>query len=195
MISVDRIGAQWHVLVRSKHGDGQSSVLRCDKLITATGMNSKPRIPDLKLDDFDGFSFHSLELGKQHERLTSPGKNNHVTIVGGHKTALEAVGIATRAGKKVEWLMRKNGGGPTWMMKARTSKGSSTAKAILIKCLKVFNTSVYQSDNFMDRFLHSGKYAIGTWLCNKFWNLVTDKARSSIPQTNLGSKLVTSSPR
>jgi hypothetical protein len=136
-----------------------------------------------------------LELGRQHEKLTSPGKNNHVTIVGGHKTALEAVGIATRAGKKVEWLIRKDGGGPNWMMRARTPEGSSAAKFLLLKCIKVFNTSVYQSGNLFDRFFHSGKFAIGTWLCNKFWNFATNKARTSIPQTDLGSKLLPNSPR
>jgi dimethylaniline monooxygenase (N-oxide forming) len=140
----------------------------------AAGLNSKPKLPEYDMSKFDGFSFHALEMAKRYRELTADGVN-HVTIIGGHKSALEAVGTAAQAGKNVEWLLREEGGGPTWMMAARTADGSSTVKMGLRRFMKLFSTSVYHSDRWIDRFFHGGRWRLGTWFISWFWNFITSQ--------------------
>ena len=125
---VERNGPGWKVITR-RAGSSTSAIeeITCTKLIVATGITSKPKPVPWDLSRFEGTSFHAIEVGqRQHELLND--KVQHVTVVGGHKSALEAVGACAQAGKKVEWLIRQEGGGPTWMMPARNPDGSSLAK-------------------------------------------------------------------
>ncbi len=127
VVTIEKDDKRWAVTVRQTGStQGETSILTCDKLILATGLNSKPHMPDLDMSKFDGPSFHALEMAHRHKELVADGVN-HVTIIGGHKSALEAVGTAAQAGKKVEWLIRE-GGGPTWMLAARRPDGSSNVK-------------------------------------------------------------------
>lgn len=97
----------------------------------------------------------------------------HVTVVGGHKSALEVVGTCAQSGKRVEWLMRAAGGGPTWLLPAKNPDGSSLAKMIGKRFMGFLSTSVYRSDRWIDRFLHSGRWFLGAWLITWFWGKLT----------------------
>jgi hypothetical protein len=175
---IERNGAGWKVFVRptinswtaDKHAPVQE--LTCDKLVLATGITSVPSMPKFDLSSFDGFSFHSVEMGRRYAELTADSVN-HVTIVGGHKSALEAVGTCAQAGKKVEWLMRADGGGPTWLMPAKNPDGSAFAKFSTIRVMSFLSSSVYASHLWINRFLHSGRWWLGTWLFNLFWAFMT----------------------
>lgn len=46
-------------------------VLTCDKLIVATGLNSKPNWPDIQLKDYDGLIIHSKDIGLRYQELIS----------------------------------------------------------------------------------------------------------------------------
>ena len=170
---VERNGTGWKVLV---YPTGQPKapleVLTCDKLIMATGVTSVPNVPDFNLSSYEGFSFHSVEMGRRNEELTADSVK-HVTVVGGHKSALEVVGTCALAGKEVEWLMRADGGGPTWLMPSRNPDGNSLAKMSTVRAMGFVNTSVYRSDRWLNRFLHSGRWWLGTWLIAWFWKYLT----------------------
>ena len=70
VVSIDRNGSGWKVLVRPT-GDGKAPVeeITCNKLIVCTGITSKPKPIDSYLGSFDGISFHAIEMGKRHMRL------------------------------------------------------------------------------------------------------------------------------
>jgi len=68
--------------------------LTCDKLIVATGVTSNPGLPPYDMSKFEGTCYHSVELGRRHPELLSD-KIQHVTVIGGHKSALEVVGNTT----------------------------------------------------------------------------------------------------
>ena len=118
-LGIERDGTEWKVLARQTINGWTADkkaplqTLTCDKLIMATGITSRPFKPAFDLSSFDGFEFHAVELGQRQAELTA-NSVNHVTVIGGHKSALEVVGTCAQAGKKVEWLMRADGGGPTW---------------------------------------------------------------------------------
>jgi dimethylaniline monooxygenase (N-oxide forming) len=155
--------------------------LTCDKLIVATGNNFKPKLPDLDLESFDGTSFHSVELGRRYHELVSD-QVSHVTVIGGHKSALEAVGICAQAGKNVEWLIRKEGGGPTWMIQPPRSKP--------LRLESFFGPSVYHPERWLDRFLFSGRWLLGTWIINRFYRFLSETAlKGKYENSQNGSKL------
>jgi dimethylaniline monooxygenase (N-oxide forming) len=107
--------------------------LTFDKLIMATGITSKPKLPKLDLRKFDGFSFHSVDMNSRYQELLADEVKN-VTIVGGHKSGLEAVGTRSQAGKNVKWSMRSEGAGFPWMMPARSPKRRFKVKAGVKTC-------------------------------------------------------------
>ena len=180
-------------MVQSTSTSPQKALL-CDKLIVATGMNSKPRKPELDLSRFAGFSFHSIDMASQYEKMIA-SQIDHVTVVGGHKTALETVGLAARAGKRVEWLIREEGGGAPWMMQARNPDGGFALKPVMIRCFSKFGTSVYKSNQWLDRFFHSGQWASGSWFITWFWNMATTRVLGDRFKSENGAKLKPRSPR
>lgn len=174
---VERNGPGWKVITR-RAGSSTSAIeeITCTKLIVATGITSKPKPVPWDLSRFEGTSFHAIEVGqRQHELLND--KVQHVTVVGGHKSALEAVGACAQAGKKVEWLIRQEGGGPTWMMPARNPDGSSLAKLSTKRFMGFLSSSIYNSERWLNRFFHSGRWWFGTWFLNWFWGFMTAQVK------------------
>ncbi|CZT51968.1 uncharacterized protein RSE6_13197 [Rhynchosporium secalis] len=140
-------GPGWKVITRRKNVKTDNvEEVTCNKLIVATGITSKPKPIPYDLSKFDSPSFHAVEIGqRQHELLAKEVK--HVTIIGGHKSALEAVGACAQAGKKVEWLIRTEGSGPTWMALARDAEGKSLAKLTTKRFMGFVSSSIYNSDH------------------------------------------------
>ncbi|RDW77187.1 FAD protein [Coleophoma cylindrospora] len=171
--SITRSNPGWKLTVKPTGDPGaEPEVLTCDKLIVATGINSRPKVPDLELSSYDGLHMHSVALGKRHEELLADDIKS-VTIIGGHKSALEAVGHCAAAGKTVNWLVRKDGGGTTWLIMARNPDGSSSAKASTKRVLGIFTPSVYYSSRWITRFFFSDRFWLGSWIMNSFWNKFT----------------------
>jgi dimethylaniline monooxygenase (N-oxide forming) len=85
------------------------------------------------LSKFDGFSFYSVEINSRYQELLTDEVKN-VALVGGHKSALEAVGTCSQAGKNVKWLVTSGEAGPPWMMPARSPKWRFKVKAGVKTC-------------------------------------------------------------
>lgn len=176
--SVERNGNGWKVTVKStKDEEALFEVFTCDKLIMTTGITSTPKAAPLDLSKFEGISFHAVNMGKRYQDLLTDDIK-HVTVVGGHKSALEAVGTCAQAGKKVEWLIRAEGGGPTWMMPAKAPDGSSLAKMTTKRFMGLVSTSLYRSDRWLNRFIFSGKWWLGTWFLNWFWAFMSKTVKN-----------------
>ncbi len=175
--TIERDAPGWKVFIRPvDNSTAAPEALTCEKLVIASGITSKPKTPDWDLSRFDGFSFHAKEMGKRHKELVADYVKN-VTIIGGHKSALEAVGTCAQAGKEVEWLVKPEGGGPTWLMPARNPDGSSMAKMSTIRMIAAMGPSVYRKPNWLDGFLHSQRWWLGTWLFTSFWTFLTKKIK------------------
>ncbi|KAH6711276.1 hypothetical protein BKA61DRAFT_88352 [Leptodontidium sp. MPI-SDFR-AT-0119] len=176
-VAVERNESGWKVVTRRTVSSREIvEEITCTKLIISTGITSKPKPTPWDLSKFEGISFHAVEVGQRQHEVLAP-EIKHVTVVGGHKSALEAVGAFAQAGKKVEWLIRKEGGGPTWMMPARNPDGSSLAKLSTKRFMGFLSSSVYHSDRWVNRFFHSGKYWFGTWFLNWFWRFMTTQVK------------------
>lgn len=115
VLEISRLeGAQaWNVKVRTPAGEQH---MQTKKLIIATGVTNRPHKPPIDgAGEFDGPILHSAELGKQAGIIVKDPQVKTVAVLGGGKSAYDAVYLAAMAGKDVEWIMRKSGKGPSWV--------------------------------------------------------------------------------
>lgn len=107
----------------------EENTLRCRKLIIAMGVNNSPHRPRLDGDaDFAAPIFHSSELGMNARGILEDNKINTVAVLGGGKSAYDAVQMASSAGREVEWIIRKSGKGPVWVFPLLTKLGPFEAQ-------------------------------------------------------------------
>ncbi|KAE8443031.1 hypothetical protein EG329_002425 [Mollisiaceae sp. DMI_Dod_QoI] len=181
---VERMRLGTRVSRISRHRDKQAwdieietgEILTFDKVIVAAGLNSKPQWPDLPMEDFGGLIMHSKDIGQRYQELTSE-KVNRVTVYGGCKSAVDAIILCLDAGKKVDWIIRDTGNGPGMMVQVKSIFGIHGAR-FAGRWKNILTPSIFATDTFWYRFLHSGKSRLGNWICRRVW-----KKASSVPLT------------
>ncbi|KAG4427894.1 hypothetical protein IFR05_016625 [Cadophora sp. M221] len=151
------------------------SSIQCDKLIIATGIDSTPNLPsDIDWSTFEGPVIHSKDIGTRHVQLTS-NEIKRVTVVGGNKSAVDAVNLCAMAGKEVDWVIRKEGYGPGALLEARTlcihAGAFKNMRASAVMLPNIFATS-----GFWYWFFHSGKSKLGTKILNWLLSQISDSA-------------------
>ncbi|OWP00176.1 hypothetical protein B2J93_5746 [Marssonina coronariae] len=99
----------WRLTTRS----GGGGVIATKRLILATGMTSQAFLPKFKgHDKFERPLFHSADFLKHRETLdTSKG----VAVLGGNKSAWDAVYAYAMQGIHVDWIIRESGHGSCWI--------------------------------------------------------------------------------
>lgn len=131
----------WKIMTRT-HGQSDleehptKSVLLASKLIVATGVTNEPHRPSIAgADGFHGPVLHSAYLGRAQSSILDP-KVRTVAVVGGGKSAYDAVYLAARAGKQVEWIIRRSGNGPSWVFPAKAQLGPFKAlREVRMPCI------------------------------------------------------------
>lgn len=120
----------WNLKVVDGGVDGADQALAvgwtitCSKLVIATGQASQPFMPSMVgRDTFSRPVIHSRELGTVGQSLLSNASVNHVTVMGGSKSAHDAVYMCALRGKKVTWLTRRSGRGGMPMARSYTTLG------------------------------------------------------------------------
>lgn len=156
---------------------GVREVLRCDKLIVATGTSSTPSLPQgVDWKSFEGPVMHSKEVGTKHHLLTAEGIKR-VTVVGGNKSAVEVVNLCALAGKEVDWVIRKEGYGPGVLFQARTH-GVHAGAIKAIRASAIPSPNILATSGFWYRFFHSGKSRIGNRLLKFLLSKLDESAMS-----------------
>ena len=111
----------WNVSVR--RSDDTEDNYSTAKLIVATGITNTPHYPHLPdTSSYGSPIIHSANLGKQTDTILSKSVQT-VTVIGGAKSAYDAVYLAASSGKKVHWIIRKSGKGPGWVFPPLASLG------------------------------------------------------------------------
>ncbi|KAL2854078.1 hypothetical protein BJX68DRAFT_232778 [Aspergillus pseudodeflectus] len=143
------------------------------KLILATGLTSQPRIPTfVGQGSFGAPLFHVKEFAYYQDTLFAnkpaggdQGENTRhdraapIAVLGGSKSAWDAVYACASKGHQVNWIIRASGAGPSWMTPAAVfSPLNLLLESLpLVRALGVFSPSIWVR-NPIHRFLH------GTWL-------------------------------
>ena len=79
----------------------------------ATGNTTIPNMPSIPgQEQYQGPVLHQKEFGKATAAIFASDSNEVVTILGGGKSAADMVYDAVKAGKRVNWIIRKTGKGP-----------------------------------------------------------------------------------
>lgn len=177
----DRFGLLEHLRLQTKvsrvfrNSDGKAwdveiadtnERLTCDKLIISSGLHSNPKWPDVSTENFKGLIIHSKDIGLQFGNLTSE-KIKRVTVYGGCKSAVDIILLCVNAGKKVDWVIRETGNGAATIVQFK--QYGIHAGRLGGRWKNIFTPSIFKTNGFWYRFLHSGTNKLGNWIINRFW--------------------------
>ncbi|MCJ1297767.1 hypothetical protein MMC08_000555 [Hypocenomyce scalaris] len=96
----------------------------CKKLIVATGVASTSLPVHIRGSESFGAPITNFgSLARSAPRLLADPSTESVTVIGGSKAAYDCVNIFASAGKRVNWIIRASGHGPTYMAPGHTYLG------------------------------------------------------------------------
>ncbi|KAK6531151.1 hypothetical protein TWF281_007976 [Arthrobotrys megalospora] len=121
--------------------DGTSLLSR--KLLVTTGISSVPRYPDLDVSKFSGLLTHHRYFRERYEELVAENIQE-VVVYGASKSSMDALIQFAEAGKKIKWIIRKEGRGPPWLL----DLGGRRSHTFTMRILGVLFPSAHQDDGF-----------------------------------------------
>lgn len=157
--------------------DGTEKTYTSKKLIMCNGLASSPNpvsIPGYK--DFDRPVFNHGSLRSRGEALAQDPKVDRVTVVGASKIGYDAVYMFANHGKKVDWVVRKSGGGAVWMSEPWIKMGPWTIMLEHIACMRFFTWfspciwGNFDGFGWIRRFL--ARTRLGRWLTDGLWEQI-----------------------
>ena len=157
-------GAEWTVTVN------ETEKLQCRKLILAIGLTSTPILPTFEQQDFIPPIIHTKGLADQTDFLLSPSIQK-IVVIGGSKSAFDAVQMLCDAGKSVSWLIRKTGEGPAILAAPDAPPPLSNSHEIIsLRLVTSMNPSIFHASDGVETFFH--RTSIGKWLTASVWSAV-----------------------
>ncbi|TDZ16851.1 FAD-dependent monooxygenase DEP4 [Colletotrichum orbiculare MAFF 240422] len=175
---VDRVtrprdGGEWHVDVVE---EDVARTLTCNRLIVATGVLTVPHMPTISgSETFSPPFLHSSDLGPRQDLFANPDITN-VAVLGGSKSAYDAVHLAASTGHKVRWIIRRSGRGPVWVAPAFTQLGPFKVwreRLVTRRVCAFMSPCIFPDMSGMPwirRFLHES--ALGRVVTKAFWALI-----------------------
>jgi dimethylaniline monooxygenase (N-oxide forming) len=175
--SVEREGKGWKVHTKrvGKEPTAKEQTLTCDVLMVASGHFTVPKFPNIDASAFTGKIIHTKDINTSSDELSSRDIKT-VAVVGGNKSSFEAISLCYNSGKKVHWLIREGGAGPSMLMRTQLPNGMSTSRIGYVRLAGLFYPTIYRkARSWWDRLVVSGKNAWGKKLFEWFWQNTTDK--------------------
>ena len=151
VLNVKRISSGWIL-----HIEGDVNI-RCRKLAVASGLTSEPVMPMIpQMHNLLAPLFHHREFGTHSKRIlaASSGYTN-VTVLGGGKSAADMVYASLKAGKAVNWIIRRTGEGPgIFQNPASNGRYRNTAEKNATQTASLLNPSAFHLMPEWAQFLH-----------------------------------------
>ena len=180
--TVEKAAEGWTLQVEPAGGgfgkdDGQrkgARVITCEKLMISPGLTTSPA----PIDIMGSESFHKPIVGaadwaQRSRALLGDPSIQHATVIGSGKSAYDFVHLLASSGRRVTWVMRASGHGPTYMAPAHIYIGPFYCwleMLVSIRFFTWFSPCVWgDADGFgyLRSMLHGTK--AGRWIINKFW--------------------------
>jgi hypothetical protein len=115
--AIDDGESGWTLVVNKPSEPTVTEKIKARKLIVATGLTSEPFLPRLEgREKFVAPVYHSSEFARAEKGL---GAFKKVVVLGGAKSSWDIACTYASAGIEVDWIIRKSGHGPVWMMPSR----------------------------------------------------------------------------
>lgn len=146
----------------------------CSKLIVAAGLTSSP-VP-ITIKGSENFTAPIVNFGDYARRAPQVYEDSsigHVTVLGGGKAAHDIVYLMGTHGKRVTWIIRASGYGPTFMARPHIYIGPFRCwleKLTTTRCLTWLSPCVWgDADGFglVRHLLHGTSW--GRWFVDTFW--------------------------
>ncbi|KAF3914311.1 hypothetical protein AA313_de0201346 [Arthrobotrys entomopaga] len=134
-------GAKWRCHIAN------GGRLVAGKLIVANGIASLPKYPDLDWSKFSKPVIHHRYFGERRTEWDNESVRN-VTVYGGGKGAMDNIVALLQAGKKVKWVIRKEGRGPAWILDGRLPTGGRAEALGFSRFPAIVMPALYQDERF-----------------------------------------------
>ncbi|RPB25864.1 FAD/NAD(P)-binding domain-containing protein [Terfezia boudieri ATCC MYA-4762] len=198
VIEVKKLGTTedphgWGIYVQNgTQGADSTPDYICDKLIVATGQTSEELIPHITgIETASLPVIHSKYLGKSYEKIAT--NTSRITVYGGGKSALDAVYMSAKLGKRVDWVIRPDevGTGLAYFAPA-VSLGQNAYDFISSRYAGKHHPSLLATDDWWYKFYHSGACAIGYWFSGFYWKFMSKYLWNSMGynRSENGKKLI-----
>lgn len=152
---------------------GERAAVAASRLVLATGLTSEPFMPDLPgRERFKGSVFHAKDFKRRASELTGA---RSVVVIGGNKSAWDVCySAATRFGARAHMIMRRTGGGPSWVWPAKIKGWLPSISAVSATRLFTWlDPNPYGDSAWLVRALVRRTW-IGRMLSGLFWNYLDD---------------------
>ncbi|KFY02050.1 hypothetical protein V490_00665 [Pseudogymnoascus sp. VKM F-3557] len=168
-------GGEWHIKYDVVFGDVvEQRQLVSKKMVLATGTTSVPSMPTIKgSEEFGGSVFHFKDLPQRAKELSEA---NNIVVLGGSKSAADAVYYNASRGKHVDWVIRESGRGPAWFNYAFISPlNLQFEKLTTTRFMTFLSPSIYlDAYPTIRRLLHDTR--IGRALLRGFFSIIDSNA-------------------
>lgn len=198
--SCERVDGGWKLRCSSSSNPVERLEFTCQKLVVATGLTSTPVPLEVKGSEaFSGPLVNFASLAAECEKLLAPSIE-HVAVFGGGKASYDAVHLLASHGKRVSWIIRGSGHGPTWMAKPHAWIGPVKVwlEPVVSARLTTFMSPCLwgPADGFgrIRSFFHNTR--VGRWISKSFYAKLShetlaqsgllgdEKLKSLIPEEN-----------
>lgn len=113
-LSRDKTSGGWKLVLSTS---GRQYTITTDKLIVGTGLTSKPLKMQLRGQELYSAPFvHAVGIATEAPAIIADPAAERVTIYGGSKYAFDCVYKFAAAGKQIDWIIRKSGHGPSYIV-------------------------------------------------------------------------------
>ena len=161
--------------------------ITCSKLIVATGLTNSPVPININgQEHFNAPVINFAHFRQEAAKFLNNPSIEHVAVYGGAKAAYDTVYMLASHGKRVSWVIRESGHGPTYMAPAHVYLGPFRCwleKLTTTRLLTFFSPCVWgQFDGFgyLRSLLHESQ--LGRKIVDIFWQKLTAE---TIAQTGL----------
>ncbi|KAF3150374.1 hypothetical protein TWF569_004759 [Orbilia oligospora] len=173
-------GLRWQCYIA-----GSQAILTTSKLIIANGISTLPKYPDLDFQKFTGPIMHHRYFGDR-EADWMKEEVKEVTVYGAGKGCMDDMVQLVKAGKKVKWVIRKEGRGPCWILGRNLPGGRTIDSVALSRITSIFLPSMYQDDDFQILHYFFKRNFIGKAISSFFLNF--SKTIAMIPMKPLSNE-------
>jgi pyridine nucleotide-disulfide oxidoreductase len=154
---------QWMVQV------DEAQKFHCRKLIMATGLTSTPKVPNFSTNGSPQLILHSKQLAQEFQLVSSP-KLNHFVVLGGGKSAFDAVQMLCKLEKSVTWVIRTDGTGPAHLATPNAPALLKNSHEIIsLRFVAKMSPCIFEPLDGWTRFFHQTK--AGSWFTSLIWSL------------------------
>ncbi|KAI9376131.1 FAD/NAD(P)-binding domain-containing protein [Aspergillus egyptiacus] len=183
--SAEKLDHGWRLCAESTDTECSRIQFICEKLIVSSGLASTPNpVKITGKEDFGRPVINHTQLRTEGARIAEDPNVKTVTVVGASKTGYDVVHLMASHGKKVDWIIRKSGGGGVWMTSPWVPFAGSLTKLELLATMRFFTWfspcvwGDFDGFSWIRRLLHGTR--LGRWLVHHFW----EKTRMDVIHAN-----------